>query len=676
MTDVEPVIQQLRAQVKRGGFELLSAFRAFDHLRTGRIDLNRFRSVLDNQRLLRLTDLQLLALHKEYKSAADPTKIDYTRFVIDVENIPSFDNRMPQPRTLAGDTAFGNTGTAALSATAHVKPLSEEVQRVSEYALDRLRAATNRARLDPEAALRAHDRYHNGTCPITKLGSALSSVGLVLSQQELEALIERYRVSDTSVSYAAFLNDLRQPIVTRKDELDEELERVNTFGYRPRPDNSPAATFSTLSTSAAPSGPVVVDTNVGTVLRKLHYIAGTKRIQFDVSNNEFRPFDRLGKGVVDEETFKRVLAGAYRMEGLTNSEVEALIRQYAVADPAFASPDATMSQDFLSARTEGRLTAVAGNLRLVDYRAFIADLTVGQMGGDLTNLEKEPTRIIDPSAIGKPWSPEDENEVKVAFYASADQNMLDANRLQDLLERLAVVTDAQRLELESQFKDRDPLRSGCVNPRQFRTVVSSVPLATPFNEEEWALLLASYQRGTVGIGYRGFLADLQTCEKAIREAKIQASALAEEYEEQRIAEEQARATKSYLPRIGQEGAKLASNLNAATAAVMASAMKGSIESSLSPQDLAQLAERVVARIKNELNRRRLTIRAALRAHDTSNHGLLHVNRMHSVLSREALIRSTDEMAALAAKYSVPASGAPGSTGIRYLDFLEDVGDVY
>lgn len=126
-------------------------------------------------------------MHAQYAHPHDKSKIDYVRLVNDLEGVPSFHSAVPPPRPLNPPQPPARLAdTASLPHTSSASPfssstLSSSYSSPSSYSLAsftllRLRATTDRSRLDISAALKAHDKTHNGTCSIPKFGSALTSV--------------------------------------------------------------------------------------------------------------------------------------------------------------------------------------------------------------------------------------------------------------------------------------------------------------------------------------------------------------------------------------------------------------------------------------------------------------------------------------------------------------------
>lgn len=727
-------LQAMRASIKRGGIDLMAAFRAFDKyvmlfsyfpfsitphankknkhqahsslnntpsdlsllpsLRLGRVDFFRVRPILGTSGVPMPSAEALDAIMADYKHPADKTKFDYYRFVKELEDVPSFHAAVPAPR------AFTATAAAALPA---------KVLAQTEATLARLQAVVARLRMDITIFFQAHDRFRNGTCPPPKFGSVLTSCGLVVSAAELAALLQRFHVSETATDYKSFLALITAP------PASQDRDRYGGDGADTSGPASLSASFSpakqSMSRTSAPprstfDQPVAVATDVLTVLRKAHALFSAARVQLDPCANYFRDHDPLNRGAVETGVFARVLSSAYAL-ALSPREIAVLTEQYLLTPPG-ASP------------------------AFVDYRAFVADVAIATAGGDVFALERAPTR--DLTAPAPAWSPHEENAA--SFDGSTDAGSgsgsagggAGAGRVQELLAALAVAGFARRLELEPSFTDRDPLRKGCVNARQFQTVISEIPAAGAFLARDWAALLAAYQKGALGHDYRAFLGDLRAQQRRVQEghqevvARAQAQGLSSYELPPSAALTHARQTmgvrelggatavgsgaapraagtaaiKGYGPVVGGStpGARahdpFPSNIKNATlprgaggvygsggaervevAGVPEGAAGGLFSSMAVGEDLgsalAARTDAVVRKVRALVASRRVPLRTHLAAGDRAGSGLVDLNVVWQALANNGVAVSQEELELLALRYEQPGAGKSfqqGGSGAR------------
>ncbi len=624
----------------------------FFRLRLGRIEPHRLRAVLDNAGLASMNNSQLAALCQVYAHPADPSKLDYVRFVYDLEDVPSFHKSVPNAR--------------ALTATSS-NPLPGSVFAMSSKVLSRLRSATARSRIDVTAFFKAHDRTHNGTCSPHKFGSALTSLGLQLSAAELDALLSRYRESDTAISYARFVADLdATPIPSDENVGDDDHQNVPVpTGPLSRTSQLPPSVFHV---------PVTVSTDVSAVIRKVHHLARSLRLQIDTANNFFKDSDKLARGVVDETTFRRTVLSTYGLP-LTTAEVDVLVKQYAIVDPGVGpAPSSSTAAVPALSKTFASLSSTNKTV-YVDYKSFVMDVTIG-LGGNVFGIEKDPRR--EPGLVGPAWKPEDENESKVPSQTEVGM----------VLARLADITSSRRITLEPMFMDRDSRHSGCVNARQFRSIVSDVP--ANLTESDWNTLLTGYQRGAAGVAYRAFLRDLADAEIEARERHIAAldtndAGDRNPYSAHATADLDGGSTtsdgrapqKRYLAPIGGNVSNVAFTQQMRDAAGPRASLPSGDELAGQRAMLLNKAVALVQSYAAELTRRRLTLRDSFTSFDPMHSGHTTAARFWSVLSSAGLPVTQEDLTALTARYGVrPKAGTEAQMreyiGLSYTKFLDDV----
>jgi Ca2+-binding EF-hand superfamily protein len=341
------------------------------------------------------------------------------------------------------------------------------------HLLSRFRAALLRTRGNIDEFFKIHDKSNNGRCSPSKFATALTCVGFDVSKAELELLCAEFRVNDTDIDYRSFLD-----IVARSDDnkysstIDEVTASADALA-------GSLSRTSTLPPRSVFDAPVRRLDDAPAVRAKLQHLLRAARVQIEPATNCFQVHDPLRRGVLPVPVFLGTLDASYRL-GLAPAELQAVADFYTL-EPA-----------------EG---AKSARDLVVDYRAFVLDMAAGE-GADAG------------------WSPHVENE------ADAEAEVADEARV--VVAQLAAVTQPARLELLPHFADRDPFRRGCVNARQFRTVLSVVPLPLP--ERCYEALAARYQKGALGVDYRRFVADLLAAEDEVLREHQRRQAAREEAE--------------------------------------------------------------------------------------------------------------------------------------------------
>lgn len=319
------------------------------------------------------------------------------------------------------------------------------------------------------------DRTQTGHITRDQFARSLSMLGLSLPKFGMEAFVRQFgspRFPD-QFNYRAFLAMLNQSDAAPggTDPEAAAATAAATAAISPTRSTAAARTLSTSGRSIVSSGNTFGGTAGGVVtggpvtyeqvLRKVQTRAQKQRIIVD---QIFFDFDKLRTGRVSAAEFVRsmTMAGLY----LTEPEMLALMAPF-------------------------RLPALPNTIDYLGVQRAINSVLAG-----------EP----DPAVVAtfKPWSPEEDNEVKA--YSE------DELRVRALVDRIAHLQYTRRIHLKPAFYDFDRAKNGCVTERQFKSLVSTYPLT--ISESDWALLIAYYRKGALGISYARFCDDVAAGERA------------------------------------------------------------------------------------------------------------------------------------------------------------------
>jgi len=206
-SDVEQLLCKLQAEIYSRQLYLRDTFYDFDPLRSGVINADRFRSVLDVTARVSITDEELQLLVERFQSPKGSDCIDYMQFVTALEAIftnPNVD------RCPTDTTPNSHTIRTLLSQVEQRKPESEEEKHAIDGVMSRLRKMVQSHSIHHKPFFQSMDKTNSGFVSVTQFAAVLSTLKMSASAEEVNLLQRRYgKASDPSrVRYIAFCRDL------------------------------------------------------------------------------------------------------------------------------------------------------------------------------------------------------------------------------------------------------------------------------------------------------------------------------------------------------------------------------------------------------------------------------------------------------------------------------------
>ncbi|XP_050306314.1 uncharacterized protein LOC126743325 [Anthonomus grandis grandis] len=225
-------VSMIQEHVLRNRLRVETFFKHFDLLNSGRITVDQFHRGLDalalsgKQRFfLSLPDVQ--AVINQYRDPCDPTRVCWKTFEDDIDHIftvkelekhPDLKVELPRSEELEA-TKLGGKNWQSVN-TEHRNLCEDAVYKVKQKIIHR------RILLKP--MFKDFDKHNNGHVSRSQMRQALNSNGILLSDDELFALEERFK-NDMGFNYVWFLREVEpkptdEPLYVR---FLEDMKRLN-----------------------------------------------------------------------------------------------------------------------------------------------------------------------------------------------------------------------------------------------------------------------------------------------------------------------------------------------------------------------------------------------------------------------------------------------------------------
>ncbi|KAH1021753.1 uncharacterized protein LOC109541236 isoform X1 [Dendroctonus ponderosae] len=228
-------MSMIQEHVSRNRLRVNTFFKHFDVLNSGRISVDQFHRGLDalalngKQRFfLSLPDVQ--AVINQYRDPCDSTRVCWKTFEDDVDHIftiqeleknPNVEVEIPQPKDdLVEASKLGGKDWQSVN-TQHRSLCEDAVYKVKQKIIHR------RILLKP--MFKDFDKHNNGHVSRNQMRQALNSNGILLSDEELFALEERFK-NDMGFNYVWFLKEV-EPKPTDEPlyvSFLEDMKRLNS----------------------------------------------------------------------------------------------------------------------------------------------------------------------------------------------------------------------------------------------------------------------------------------------------------------------------------------------------------------------------------------------------------------------------------------------------------------
>ncbi|KAJ8916967.1 hypothetical protein NQ315_008367 [Exocentrus adspersus] len=284
-------------------------FKDFDLLNCGRITVSQFHRGLDalllsgRQRLF-LSMREIQTVINQYTDPCDPSRVCWKTFEDDIDHVfttkglekaPSL-RIDPPPQNIREMPRLGGKDWQAVNTS---------MRSLCEEAVDKVKQKIMHRRILLKPVFRDFDKHNNGHVSRTQMRQALCSNGILLSDDELVALEERFN-NDMGFNYVWFLKDVE-----------------------PRPDEEPlftnfVADMKRLNKPPEKRKPTRQEQDIVQIMAKLKGKVVRERIRV---LDFLQGFDRCNEQVINRENFKRGLSVC--KFDLTENEIETLMDVFA-----------------------------------------------------------------------------------------------------------------------------------------------------------------------------------------------------------------------------------------------------------------------------------------------------------------------------------------------------------
>lgn len=307
--DLITVIRRIQRHVLQNRLRVNEFFKGFDPLNCGKLTLSQFHRGLDalgisalNRLYLSLPEIHSLMV--QYRDPSDPDRCCWKTFENDIEQVFTTEGLEkfpmlvidPPPREVIELPRKGGKNWQNINCA---------TRDLCEDAVHKVKTRTNTRRLILKPIFRDYDKHNNGHVSRSQMRQCLLSNGILLSDEELYALEERFN-DDVGFNYSWFLR-----------EIDAKPHEEPLFdAYR--------ADMMKLNEPIPPRPATRQEKDIVLILAKIKGKVVRERIRLI----EFmEDFDVCNQQVISRINFARGLSTA-RME-LTENEVETLCEVFA-----------------------------------------------------------------------------------------------------------------------------------------------------------------------------------------------------------------------------------------------------------------------------------------------------------------------------------------------------------
>ncbi|XP_018562489.1 uncharacterized protein LOC108904422 [Anoplophora glabripennis] len=295
LQDILTTMVSIQDHVLKNRLRVNEFFKDFDVMNCGRITVSQFHRGLDalllsgRQRLfISLPEVQTVI--NQYKDPSDPTTVCWKTFEDDVDHVFTTKGLEKAPSLRIDPPPMEIRELPRLGGK-HWQTVNPSMRSLCEEAVDKVKQKIIHRRILLKPVFKDFDKHNNGHVSRSQMRQALCSNGILLSDEEVVALEERFN-NDMGFNYVWFLKDVE-----------------------PRPDEEP------LPEKIKPTRQ---EQDIVQVMAKVKGKVVRERIRV----LEFlRDFDRCNERVISRENFKRGLS-VCKLE-LTENELETLMDVFA-----------------------------------------------------------------------------------------------------------------------------------------------------------------------------------------------------------------------------------------------------------------------------------------------------------------------------------------------------------
>lgn len=458
-------LKAIRLAIKSNRILLKPSFADYDRTNTQRITVQQFSRVLKQLQLMPSEDVfDLICQH--YFDKGNTREVNYVKFCHDVDRPEDMFTHMglaplttvkkeePQTQTLT-EFCKGTKSNFFAEATKGINVLENRFSKptinLSNDPNDvesRLQTEVLRKRVRIGEFFKDYDKLRKGKVTPGQFKTALSILNFVMTDEEYEYLVQKYKTSDNMVDYASFVENIDSVFTIKGIDKKPSL-KVETI----TPDEVLQRGKKYLEFDMEEMKDMM------NLMEAYRDVIKTRRLNLKPM---FQDFDRTKCGHVTKSQFVRVLNRLHI--DLPGDTLSLLLKKY-------------MDK---------------GNADEVNYFEFINDVDRPE---DMFGADRAFNHSFDYFPVTRPRK------------VGAQITRLQPEDLDDVLARIRRECSEKRIRLQEFFRDFDRLRSGNITIPQLRIGLSMAKI--DLSQSEFDLLTDSYASSTKGmIRWREFCDDV------------------------------------------------------------------------------------------------------------------------------------------------------------------------
>ena len=487
LTSLRSILQRLHTRISHYRPLILPNFQDFDSNHTGTVSHDQFARVLTLVKCeLQRDELQLLT---HAYLAADISRVDYRRFLNDVDNDKNttYKRAEESKEAIAEYEATKDNSILTRTSGPYTAAGAGRKRPTLQLTLHKLQTLIAQQRKHITDIFDDFDPLRKRRVTQSQFVRCLTVNGLQLDSEEVNTLLDAYTGKQGEVEYQRFVLDINSAFIPYQPEMSP---------------SSAAPTFTPLPLHLAPpvsmsSTGIVTDTaSLDALLSRMAYLTSTRRILLKPA---FAAHDLQHAGCISLPAFCSVLHSLFPSLSLSRAEMESVAGQYGrgeqgVSYVEFCREVARREKQYESdeqQRAHRKETNITQhNQHLTPTAAGVnTDATL-----DLSNSLTSSSPLASPftSTLSRPLP-----------------------NLPALIHSLRITLQWHRLDLSTVFDDFDRLRRGSVTRDVFYRVLSMWGLRVRQEEVDMlAEAFAAKGEGREGeVNYAAFLASLSEIPK-------------------------------------------------------------------------------------------------------------------------------------------------------------------
>ncbi|CAH0558987.1 unnamed protein product [Brassicogethes aeneus] len=205
------LIQRIQRHVLENRIRVSEFFKHFDPLNCGKITVSQFHRGLDSlgvsglhKLFLSLTEIETVMM--QYQDPSDPTRICWRTFEDDIDQVFTTKELEKRPLRVI-DAPPMEILELPRKGAKHWQSVNLKSRELCEEAVDKVKQKTMKRRILLKPVFRDYDKNNNGHVTRNQMRQALHSNGILLSDEELFSLEERFN-NDMGFNYFWFLREV------------------------------------------------------------------------------------------------------------------------------------------------------------------------------------------------------------------------------------------------------------------------------------------------------------------------------------------------------------------------------------------------------------------------------------------------------------------------------------